>query len=123
MTDPDELSTFQRQILAVLADGPRKGLAVKDELQAQGYDKVNHGRLYPNLDRLVDAGYVDKSPRDERTNEYALTDEGLGRLTSLLRLEAQYLSPQAFRKRVMTAGQARARDKAADGVLEVDAGP
>jgi DNA-binding PadR family transcriptional regulator len=37
---------------------------------------VNHGRLYPNLDDLVEMGLVEKSELDKRTNQYALTDEG-----------------------------------------------
>ena len=39
-------------------------------------DEVNHGRLYPNLDDLVEMGLVEKSELDKRTNQYALTDEG-----------------------------------------------
>ncbi|MFB6146994.1 MAG: PadR family transcriptional regulator [Halobacteriaceae archaeon] len=72
-----DLTAFQKNILVVLSDEPRYGLAIKRELE-EYYDKeVNHGRLYPNLDTLVDMGLVEKSERDKRTNEYALTAEGL----------------------------------------------
>jgi DNA-binding PadR family transcriptional regulator len=37
---------------------------------------INHGRLYPNLDELVDRGLIEKSELDKRTNEYSLSDAG-----------------------------------------------
>jgi DNA-binding PadR family transcriptional regulator len=71
-----ELTAFQRNILTILAEEPRYGLAIKRELETYYDDDVNHGRLYPNLDDLVDLGLVEKSELDKRTNQYALTDEG-----------------------------------------------
>jgi hypothetical protein len=73
--DPD-LSKFQLRILAVLAEEARYGLAIKSELEDYYQTEVNHGRLYPNLDTLVEQGYVAKSELDKRTNQYALTREG-----------------------------------------------
>ena len=78
-TTPDvtpELTAFQQTILTVLAEEPRYGLAIKRELETYYDSDVNHGRLYPNLDDLVEAGLVEKSQRDKRTNEYALTEAG-----------------------------------------------
>ena len=72
-----ELTAFQQNILTILAEEPRYGLAIKRELEAYYGDEVNHGRLYPNLDDLVEMGLVEKSELDKRTNEYGLTDEGL----------------------------------------------
>jgi len=43
---------------------------------------VNHGRLYPNLDELVDDGLLEKGEQDARTNYYALTDAGRHRLAA-----------------------------------------
>ena len=71
-----ELTAFQQNILTILAEEPRYGLAIKRELEAYYGDEVNHGRLYPNLDDLVDMGLVEKSELDKRTNEYGLTDDG-----------------------------------------------
>jgi DNA-binding PadR family transcriptional regulator len=71
-----ELTAFQQNILTILAEEARYGLAIKRELQTYYDDEVNHGRLYPNLDELVELGLVEKSELDKRTNEYALTDEG-----------------------------------------------
>lgn len=72
-----ELTAFQQNILTILAEEPRYGLAIKRELESYYDDEVNHGRLYPNLDDLVDMGLVEKSELDKRTNEYALTDDGV----------------------------------------------
>lgn len=71
-----KLSDFQQCILHILRDGPRYGLAIKRELSDYYEEEVNHGRLYPNLDRLEEHGLVEKSQRDRRTNDYALTAGG-----------------------------------------------
>ncbi len=71
-----ELTKFQVRILAVLAEEARYGLAIKCALEEYYGEAVNHGRLYPNLDTLVDKDFVEKSELDKRTNEYELTDEG-----------------------------------------------
>ena len=71
-----ELTAFQQNILTILAEEARYGLAVKRELESYYQSEVNHGRLYPNLDDLVEMGLVDKSELDKRTNQYALTEEG-----------------------------------------------
>lgn len=71
-----ELTAFQQNILTILAEEARYGLAIKRELEAYYESEVNHGRLYPNLDELVELGLVDKSELDKRTNQYSLTDDG-----------------------------------------------
>lgn len=71
------LTAFQQNILAVLSSEPMYGLAVKRELEDYYGQEVNHGRLYPNLDDLVEMGLVTKSELDKRTNEYELTEKGL----------------------------------------------
>jgi DNA-binding PadR family transcriptional regulator len=75
------LTAFQRDLLWVLAKrGGSMGLAIKQNLEGYYSEHVNHGRLYPNLDELVDAGLVEKGKRDDRTNEYTLTDAGFSAL-------------------------------------------
>jgi DNA-binding PadR family transcriptional regulator len=71
-----ELTAFQQNILTILAEEPRYGLAIKRELESYYDSEVNHGRLYPNLDDLVEMNLVEKSELDKRTNEYSLTEEG-----------------------------------------------
>ena len=75
-TDVRDLTAFQKNILTVLVEEARYGLAIKLELEDYYGHEVNHGRLYPNLDDLVNKGLVEKSELDKRTNEYALTDDG-----------------------------------------------
>ncbi|ARS91775.1 PadR family transcriptional regulator [Natrarchaeobaculum aegyptiacum] len=75
-----DLTGFQRDILEAISrlerDGEKcHGLGIRDVLERQ-YEEVHHGRLYPNLDRLVNCGFVEKRVLDKRTNEYTLTDEG-----------------------------------------------
>ncbi|SDQ98696.1 Transcriptional regulator PadR-like family protein [Halopelagius longus] len=71
-----DLTGFQRDLLTVIAglDEP-SGQEVKEEIEKQ-HDDVNHGRLYPNLDALVEEGYVEKGQIDRRTNYYELSDRG-----------------------------------------------
>ena len=71
------LTAFQTNILTILSKEPMYGLAIKCELEDFYGEEVNHGRLYPNLDTLVEKGYVEKSELDKRTNQYELTEEGL----------------------------------------------
>lgn len=71
-----ELTAFQQNILVVLSEEPMYGLAIKRELEAYYGDEVNHGRLYPNLDDLVEMKLVEKSELDKRTNQYELTESG-----------------------------------------------
>ena len=74
--DAGDLTAFQKNILTILAEEARYGLAVKRELEEYYGEEVNHGRLYPNLDDLVKKGFVEKSELDKRTNSYALTPDG-----------------------------------------------
>jgi PadR family transcriptional regulator PadR len=73
----DELTGFQRDILYVIAghDEPH-GLAIQEDLENYYETEVHHGRLYSNLDTLVEEGLVEKGKRDKRTNYYVLTARG-----------------------------------------------
>lgn len=86
-----DLTTFDRLALHVVADEPRHGQAIKRALAEYYGEEPSHGRLYPALDRLADAGYIDKGKRDERTNEYAITDAGLDVIVEDLRWRAAWL--------------------------------
>lgn len=71
-----DLTAFQQNILTILSEEALYGLAVKRELEDYYDNEVNHGRLYPNLDELVERNLIAKSELDKRTNEYELTDKG-----------------------------------------------
>jgi DNA-binding PadR family transcriptional regulator len=87
-----DLSAFQRDLLYVIAglDEPH-GLAIKDELELYYEKNIQHGRLYPNLDTLVDKGLVDKDQKDLRTNAYTLTRRGERELQDRREWENQYI--------------------------------
>ncbi|MFC6823620.1 PadR family transcriptional regulator [Halopelagius fulvigenes] len=82
-----DLTGFQRDTLTVIAglDEP-SGQEVKEELEKQ-HDDINHGRLYPNLDALVEEDYVEKGQIDRRTNYYDLTEKGKRALENRRRWE------------------------------------
>jgi len=72
-----DLTGFQRDCLYVITSlGEPKGLAIKEELDEYYGSEINHGRLYPNLDQLVEKGLVEKGTIDDRTNSYILTQRG-----------------------------------------------
>ncbi len=72
-----DLTGFQRDLLYVIKGlGDEKGLAIKEELDEYYGTEINHGRLYPNLDALVEKGLVDKGQIDKRTNQYSVTQRG-----------------------------------------------
>lgn len=87
-----ELTGFQRDILYVVAglDEPH-GLAIKEELEAYYEKEINHGRLYPNLDTLVEEGLLEKGALDRRTNSYQLTARGQRQLDERGEWQASYL--------------------------------
>jgi len=76
------LTAFKRDILWTLAaEGEQKGVEIRLLLEDYYEKPVNHGQLYPNLDDLVDADFVDKGEIDGRTNSYSLTEAGRRALT------------------------------------------
>lgn len=87
-----ELTGFQRDLLYCIAGTEEPyGLGIKAELETYGDTEVNHGRLYPNLETLIDKGYVTKSKFDDRTNRYELTDAGRSALAERREWEAEQL--------------------------------
>lgn len=54
-----DLIAFQRDILYIIAELENSyGLAIADEFADYYNTEIQHGRLYPNLDTLVDKGLV-----------------------------------------------------------------
>ncbi|KTG27120.1 PadR family transcriptional regulator [Haloferax profundi] len=74
-----ELTGFQRDLLYAIAALTRpSGQDIKERLtEITTLSDVNHGRLYPNLDVLVEHGYVAKGTLDRRTNYYELSQKGV----------------------------------------------
>jgi DNA-binding PadR family transcriptional regulator len=72
-----DLSAFQRDLLYIISGEEQlKGLAIKEKMESYYKEEINHGRLYPNLDTLVEKGLVEKGEQDRRTNYYVLTERG-----------------------------------------------
>lgn len=89
-----DLTGFQRDLLYVIAghDQP-SGQSVARELENY-VSNVNHGRLYPNLDELVERSYVEKGRIDQRTNCYMITEKGEDTIRTRERWEEQQLGDQ-----------------------------
>jgi DNA-binding PadR family transcriptional regulator len=88
-----ELTGFQRDLLYCIAAVEEPyGLGIKEELEEHSSTEINHGRLYPNLQTLVDEGYLEKRKLDDRTNTYELTDTGRELLAERQEWEAAQLS-------------------------------
>ena len=89
----DDLTAFQRDLLYVSAgfDKPPSGQMVGSELEEYYESEINYGRLYPNLDELVEQGLVEKGQIDRRTNSYVLTEAGHDAIRERREWENQYL--------------------------------
>lgn len=81
----ESLSAFQRDLLTIVADNEGAiGSTIQDLVEEARREDITHGRLYRNLDKLVDEGYVEKRKR-KPSNTYYLTEEGRDRLEDDLR--------------------------------------
>ncbi|WP_339105011.1 PadR family transcriptional regulator [Haloterrigena salinisoli] len=88
----DDLTGFQRDLLYVIAGADQpSGQEVKDEVEKYYNSEINHGRLYPNLDTLVNKELVEKGQLDRRTNYYDISDEGQSAIERRREWERQYI--------------------------------
>ena len=87
-----DLTGFQRDLLYCTAgfEEPH-GLAIRDELEDYYENEVHAGKLYPNLDTLVEKGLIKKGELDKRTNSYTVTQRGQRELEARRMWEAQYV--------------------------------
>jgi DNA-binding PadR family transcriptional regulator len=88
-----DLTGFQRDLLYVIEgqEDPH-GLAIKSELEDYYEKEIHHGRLYPNLDTLVEKGLVEKGEKDRRTNIYTVTRRGSREIDARRDWEGKYLT-------------------------------
>lgn len=87
-----DMTGFQRDCLYIIGglEAPH-GLAIKDALDEYYDTEIHHGRLYPNLDTLVEKGFVEKGQHDRRTNVYTLTRRGQREIEARQDWQAQYV--------------------------------
>jgi DNA-binding PadR family transcriptional regulator len=81
-----DLTGFRRDLLYVIA-----GLDEPHGLEQYYETEIHHGRLYPNLDTLVEKGLVEKGSKDRRTNVYSATKRGRRELKARREWEQDYL--------------------------------
>jgi len=87
-----DLTGFQRDLMYVIAGNEEPhGLKIKAELEEYYETEIHHGRLYPNLDTLVEKGLVEKGEIDQRTNYYTLTRRGRREIDARRDWERGYL--------------------------------
>ncbi|ELY95146.1 transcriptional regulator, PadR-like family protein [Natrialba hulunbeirensis JCM 10989] len=88
----NDLTGFQRDLLYVIAGADQpSGQDIKDEAEGYYESEINHGRLYPNLDTLVNKEFAEKGQLDRRTNYYAITDAGEEAIQERREWEHQYV--------------------------------
>ncbi|UHQ98195.1 PadR family transcriptional regulator (plasmid) [Natrinema zhouii] len=88
----DDLTGFQRDLLYVIAGANQpSGQDVKEEIDQYYSHEINHGRLYPNLDTVVNKDLVKKGQLDRRTNYYAITKDGEEAIEDRRAWESQYI--------------------------------
>ena len=88
----DDLTGFQRDLLYVIAGADQpSGQKVKEGVEGYYTTEINHGRLYPNLDTLVNKELVEKGELDRRTNYYSISDTGVEAIEERREWESQYV--------------------------------
>ena len=71
-------------ILISLADGPKHGYAIQDDIEGLARVRPGPGTLYGALARLERQGFVEPLPSVDRRQPYRLTDNGATALRSQL---------------------------------------
>lgn len=79
-------------VLASLADGPKHGHAMLDDIEAMSGSRPGPGTLYGAIARLEKQGLIEPLPVDDRRKPYRLTPAGhaelIARMAALQRFVA-----------------------------------
>lgn len=76
---PTDLTAFQVHLLWLIYRlGPAEGVTLQNALEEIYPEDINHGRLYPSLDRMADSRLITKRTKesDKRRKAYTLTGRG-----------------------------------------------
>ncbi|MFC5973944.1 PadR family transcriptional regulator [Halomarina salina] len=93
---PTDLTAFQIYLLCLIHRfGPMEGVTLQNALEDLYPEDINHGRLYPSLDRMVDSGLISKQTKesDKRRKEYSLTGRGEWVAEEYLRFVREMIAP------------------------------
>jgi len=63
-------------ILISLADGPKHGYAMQEDIAAVGGERPGPGTLYGAIRRLEEQSLIEALPEEERRKPYRITDAG-----------------------------------------------
>jgi DNA-binding PadR family transcriptional regulator len=66
----------QLLVMASLADGPKHGHAMLDDIEQMSGSRLGPGTLYGAIGRLEQQGWIEPLPEEERRKPYRLTEEG-----------------------------------------------
>ena len=85
--DLQELGRFSEPALLVmisLADGPKHGYAMTQDIEQLSGHKLGPGTLYGAITRLEARGWIEPLPSDDRRRPYRLTPAGQRMLSQRL---------------------------------------
>lgn len=93
-TDPGLL------VLSSLAEGPKHGYAITQDVEEVSGVKLGPGTLYGALSRLEGKGLIEPMPAEDRRKPYRLTSEGSAVLSEQLEMLARVVDTGLDRLRV-----------------------
>lgn len=85
LTDLGRFSDPSLLILASLADGPKHGYAMMEDIAEMSGVRLGPGTLYGALARLEQRGFIEPLPAEQRRRPYRLTGLGAAALREQLR--------------------------------------
>jgi DNA-binding PadR family transcriptional regulator len=88
MAGLSELGRFSEPgllIMVTLADGPKHGYAMQDDIAAMTDERPGPGTLYGAIRRLEEQHFIEALPEEGRRKPYRLTDRGRTTLAAELR--------------------------------------
>lgn len=78
---PGSFSDPPLLVMASLADGPKHGHAMLDDIEAMSGSRPGPGTLYGAIARLEKQGFIEPLPSDDRRQPYRLTPAGHAELS------------------------------------------
>ena len=75
----DDLGRFSEPALLImisLAEGPKHGYAMTQDIEAMSGQKLGPGTLYGAIARLEECGWIEPLPAEDRRRPYKLTNPG-----------------------------------------------